>query len=531
MSRRRLSLSIAVCALLGALVVPVGAGAASPASFTTNATGSAVNQNHYAAKCDVYLNGGPTGAALPTGSYTFFVLQPGGQATPNGPDLLSSDANSNRTFSSTNGTISYTGTHPVGTDAVTGNKLIGLCDYNTTSNPGGVYILAICPTDNQTPSGCRYDAFKVAGAPTVDLTATKTAVGAFTRTYSWGLTKSVDKTYVQASGGTATFNYTVSVTKSTGADSGFTVTGKIQVFNPNTASVTGVTVSDAIGDTTCAVTGGSSTIAGGGSATFDYSCSLADATAATTGTNVATISWNQPSINSPNSSTTASAPFDFSADPTLVGDCTTVTDRFDGTPQTLGSPCASTTFQYPHTVPIPQTGCRSYTNTAVESTSGSSDSETVKACGTNSNGFTIGYWSNKNGQGKIKNAAEGGLCAYLAGYSAVLSGAPPFPSPCNATTLPKYVADVIAAANASGTGVAMFKAQFLATALSAYFSSALANTGVVVPASIDADGCMTVSELLVYGNASFGTLSADRAALLALKDIYDNINNNNQVTC
>ena len=52
------------------------------AIFTTLADGSAVNHNHYAAKPDVYLDGGPSGgspsgaAALDPGDYYFQVTDP-----------------------------------------------------------------------------------------------------------------------------------------------------------------------------------------------------------------------------------------------------------------------------------------------------------------------------------------------------------------------------------------------------------------------------------------------------------------------
>lgn len=507
----------------------------SPAAFTTDVDGEAVNKNQYAAKCDVYLNGGPSGAQLAAGSYVFFVLAPSGQNNPNDADtLLSSDGNANRTFSVlSNGSVRYSGTHERSTDE-NGRTLIQLCNFADTPNPGGVYIVAICKADDISPRGCKYDAFKVraAGTPPVgtDLVATKTAAGAFTRTFPWQVSKSVDRTYVQTSGNTATFNYTVSATKGAGVDSGYTVSGQVQVFNLNDEAVSGVSVTDQIGAVACAVSGGSTTIAAGGSATFSYTCSLGDAAMA--GTNTATVTWDQASINSPTNSANATAPFDFTAAPTLVNNCTTVTDTFGlsgstGTTTPLGSPCATQTFTYARTITLPTSGCATYDNLAQESASGTSAGASVRVCRTNSGGFTIGYWSNKNGQAQIKNNAPG-LCPYLAQFSSVLSL---LPASCDATSLSRYVLEVINAANSSGDGVAMYRAQFLATALNAYFSSALANTRVVVPTTVHPSGCMTVAGLLTHGNTEFGTLSADKAVLLTVKDIYDNINNNNQVTC
>ena len=52
-----------------------------------------------------------------------------------------------------------------------------------------------------------------------------------------------------------------------------------------------------------------------------------------------------------------------------------------------------------------------------------------------------------------------------------------------------------------------------------------------MPTSIDSDGCMTVTQLLAYGNANYSTLSADKTFSMTVKSIYDDINNNQRVTC
>src|SRR5919202_6430298 len=129
-------------------------------------TTPSVNCNIYGAKEDVWINGGPSGGQnhLSDGSYFFAVLDPGGQPDPNDGSAknLSSpnDAYTDRTFSVSSGTVSYGGPHDF--DSTSGK--IRLTPYDDTSNPGGVYILAICsladgyPVD---PSTCKYDAFKV----------------------------------------------------------------------------------------------------------------------------------------------------------------------------------------------------------------------------------------------------------------------------------------------------------------------------------------------------------------------------------
>lgn len=123
-----------------------------------------VNCNIYDGKEFVWLNGGPAANGLgPDGQYFFAVLVPGGQPDPNdgGPKNLSDDFDTvaNRTFTVTNGEVSaYSGTHTYSP------PLIRLFPYADTTNPGGVYIMAICslargyPVE---PRDCKYDAFKV----------------------------------------------------------------------------------------------------------------------------------------------------------------------------------------------------------------------------------------------------------------------------------------------------------------------------------------------------------------------------------
>jgi hypothetical protein len=170
---RRLSTLLALVAL--AVVCAQPAGAVSGGAYTTvnpAADGNGhckngnpgVNCNIYDGKQYVWLNGGPSANGLgPDGSYFFAVLVPGGQPNPNdgGPKNLSDDfdAYTNRTFTVTNGEVSaYGGTHDKQI------PLIRLFPYADTTNPGGVYIMAICYLGNGypvAPRDCKYDAFKV----------------------------------------------------------------------------------------------------------------------------------------------------------------------------------------------------------------------------------------------------------------------------------------------------------------------------------------------------------------------------------
>ena len=552
----------ALAAVLVGAMLPVlaasPAAAVSGAAFTTNVDGERVNQNHYADKCDVYINGGPNNGAnqLTDGTYFFAVLEPGGQPNPNdgGDGNLSDDVDtsSNRQVTVQGGKIrSTSGTHESRNDPSTAldvtDKLVQLCQYADTSNPGGVYILALCllPSPGATvhPRDCKYDAFKVrssGGDTPANLVALKDATPSFSRAYTWDVEKSVDRTRVEQSGGSATFNYVVTATKSAATDSAHAVSGSIVVFNPNSATVTGVSVTDSTLGRTCAVTGGATSIAGGESATFGYVCNLSGlATSTTTGTNTATVAWDPASIRSPGSSTTATAPYDFAgAVPTVTGNSTDVTDTFglsgtSGTQQTLATGITSSqTFPDQRTIAIPSRGCLTYDNTA--RVTGDSDSESVTVCRTSAGGFTMGFWQNKNGQARIEQNRTG-LCSYLSSYRNVLSDLPTGTACTTSGNLKSYVTRVIKAAQASGDGAPMYKAQFLATALSAYNTS-LAGTSVVLTSReaglLGLTTCATVSSILQRADANYPALSSGaKEDFMLIKTLLDRINNNQTITC
>jgi hypothetical protein len=117
--------------------------APSGAIFTTVKDGSEVNFNHYAAKEDVYLDGGPgpgapqTAAGLDDGTYVFQVTDPSGKK------LLSTDAPKHRRFTVTNGVITAlvpsSAPHNTGVDVDHGAITVQLMPYLDTPNNGGVY--------------------------------------------------------------------------------------------------------------------------------------------------------------------------------------------------------------------------------------------------------------------------------------------------------------------------------------------------------------------------------------------------------
>ena len=146
----RLAWAMAFASLILVLAT-VSASGAPPlpgAIFTTNVNGSRVNQNLFADKCDVYLDGGPgpnapQGAAgLPDGDYFFQVTDPSGKV------LLSTDAVNRRQFHVSGGIItglSGLGNHGTGSDIDHGATTIQLCPFDDTPNPGGVYKVWVTP--------------------------------------------------------------------------------------------------------------------------------------------------------------------------------------------------------------------------------------------------------------------------------------------------------------------------------------------------------------------------------------------------
>ena len=101
----------------------------------------------------------------------------------------------------TDGVITNLGTHVMGEDK-SGRDVIQAMPYDDTTNPGGVYILAVCEwlgdgsaNDATNPANCKYDAFKVRDSEdpgeAEDPVVTKDANANFIRTFPWSLTKSV----------------------------------------------------------------------------------------------------------------------------------------------------------------------------------------------------------------------------------------------------------------------------------------------------------------------------------------------------
>ncbi len=159
-----ISLALLLAGMAGlvafALATRASAHAPSGAIFTTLVDGTQVNENHFATKPDVYLDGGPgpgapQGAAgLDDGDYVFQVTDPSGDT------LLSTDKAGCRQFHVSAGII--TGVIPFGgCEHATGDdtdhppaKTVQLIPFDDTPNPGGVYKVWIIELNDFLTQGC-----------------------------------------------------------------------------------------------------------------------------------------------------------------------------------------------------------------------------------------------------------------------------------------------------------------------------------------------------------------------------------------
>lgn len=129
------------------------------AIYTSLADGTTVNQNTYAAKEDVYLNGGPQNVSsqgLPDQDYYFMVTD------PNGTNKLSTDDVRNRRLQVIGGVIfgskpdptdplTYPGHLDGSVSPTTGSKPVQLFPFDDTPNTGGVYKVWLIPVSDYDP--------------------------------------------------------------------------------------------------------------------------------------------------------------------------------------------------------------------------------------------------------------------------------------------------------------------------------------------------------------------------------------------
>lgn len=540
------SISAILVSILGAASAASAAAPAKGAAFTSTNTSSDgtghckngnedVNCNIYEGKQYVWLNGGPSTAYIGDGSYFFAVLSPGGQADPNDgmANNLSDDvdAYTNRTFTVSGDTASYSGTHDFA------NNKIRLAEYADTSNPGGVYILAICSLADAYPvtaSKCKYDAFKIQEGqvePGKPLTVSKDADGAYDYTYKWSIAKDVDKTTVKQVGGSATFNYTVTVTHDGGTISGVKVTGTITVTNPNvdgsdnTVPVSGVEVTDGLSDgTTCTVPNGANVTLTAFKTPLTYSCDL-PALPSGTVNNTVTATWPEQLLDNGSLLTAYSANFTFEKiafTENTIDECTNVTDTQVSAalgPACVGADTNPKAFKYPLTVPVPQYDCQAYDNSATFTTNDTggtgSDGKSVRVCGPARTGaLTLGFWKGPNGNGLIQNycapTGRPSLATYLSGLG---DGGGPFSDAAGKSCkdLVTYVNAILNGASATNMNN-MLKAQMLGTALDVYYSDKTLGW------SPTATGKIKAPSSFFSGTSPLGSFNMDLTAICPMVD-------------
>ena len=224
-----------------------------------------------------------------------------------------------------------------------------------------------------------------------------------TRTYTWQITKSADRTGLTLEQGQVfSVNYSVGVS-SASADGGWTARGTITLRNPAPSAVTlsGVTASAAGASATVGCP--SLTIPGGGSLTCTWSRAL---TAPSGGTVTVTATLaDAPAFDG--TSYGGSASFDFTS-PTVneVDRSVNVTDTAGSTTRTLGTVSVGSAgrFSYPMQVgPYAQCGQYAFTNTATFRTPSGKTGSTTSTVAVNvpCSGctLTIGYWKTHAGLG------------------------------------------------------------------------------------------------------------------------------------
>jgi hypothetical protein len=279
--------------------------ALSGAVFTTDSTCTGVDLNIYEDKDDVYLDGGPKksgSAGLDPGVYYVKVTD------PSGATLLGTTVGSaNETPVEVDANGDFVLCYQLSAILIKASGLPGqIAGYDDTPNEGGEYKVWVSSESSFPNDEDKTDNFKVVvdeeeEIPPADaLTASKDAHPSLARTYKWEIEKEVDETKIEIAEGEATFNYTVTVKHDEGTDSGWAVTGEIEVNNPNSGDVTGVDVEDAINDneSSCTVEGGSNaTIEAESSETFPYECTYGGEPESSSETNTATVSWGEQTVD------------------------------------------------------------------------------------------------------------------------------------------------------------------------------------------------------------------------------------------
>jgi hypothetical protein len=252
-----------------------------------------------------------------------------------------------------------------------------------------------------------------------DPTVTKTAVPEFTRTFGWDIAKLVDQTRLEGIvGKQVTFNYTVNVTHDDGVDSGWLVSGKITVANGTAwEPITLTSITDEVDNGgVCTVdTSAGLTIPAEESLDYPYTCTYDAAPTATSGTNTASVTYDNSALGLPDGSASGTVDFAFDTPSNVEGGTIHVTDTLGGDLGTVSYTDPNpTTFAYAHSFAVPAAGtCKSYDNTATIKENGKFGQQTVEVCGWNAT-LTPGYWKNHLSSGSPNTKQF--LPQYLGGY-------------------------------------------------------------------------------------------------------------------
>jgi len=404
-------------------------------------------------------------------------------------------------------------------------------------------------TDSTGTTGSASQSVKVCvGA---DLQVKKDANPSFDRTYLWNINKTGDKSTIDPGG---KVNYKVTTSQSGFQDGNYQVKGTVTVTNPNdwedvTLNSTQGLVDSIDNGGVCTFDNGDpsgTTIPSGKSVDFAYTCTYSQAPSALKGTNTATASWDAAAASTPDGSANGSKDATFGDPTNRTNQTIHVTDSQGGAlgdvTATDSAPFASKDFNYSKTFAPPASGCATINNTATITETGQNASFAVKNC--NSAALTMGFWQNKNGQTIITGANQTALASYLKGYAPFAD----YPQK-SGQTVAQYFTSVFNAANASGTGAPMLKAQMLATALDVYFSdSSLGGNKISAPAPIggltvdttawktafNGQTSLTVSQMLLFENGVYGnggtTWYGGNKTLVTTAITAFNAINNQQVT-
>lgn len=217
----------------------------------------------------------------------------------------------------------------------------------------------------------------------------KTATATFDRSYQWSIAKAVDQTSITTTpGGDAVFGYTVTVTPGSSTDSGWALTGQVQVTNANNVDVP-VTLDDVTsgvnGGVSCSFTGGASVTvpANATNAAYPYTCTFTSQPTYTGGTNQASATWTAFGGGAASS---GAVPVDFQAGKETNKTVDVVDDKTTATPVALGTATWNdTATPAVFTYNVTQIGgaagtCASYTNTATISQTSQQAQQTVQVC-------------------------------------------------------------------------------------------------------------------------------------------------------